>query len=349
MRVLVAGGAGFIGSHTVVKLVEAGHEPIIVDNFSNSKPIVINRLEQLTGTSLTWYRADLTERELTEQIFVKEKPDAVIHFAGLKAVGESVEKPLWYYETNLNATFNLLHGMAKAGTRVIVFSSSATVYGNNPIPFQEDMEAVNSLSPYGYSKVAIERILSDTAKVTDIQVGLLRYFNPVGAHTSGTIGEDPLGIPNNLMPAIAAVATGRREKLFVFGTDYPTPDGTCLRDYIHVDDLAAGHVAALDYLAAHETKVRAWNFGTGQGTSVLELIHAFEKASGLTLPVEYAPRRDGDRDAFWADASRAKTELGWSAEKSIDEMCEDTWRFQSANPAGYPDDEPESRSSNSLL
>jgi UDP-glucose 4-epimerase len=282
---------------------------------------------------------DLTDAAATSALFAAERFDAVIHFAAFKAVGESVAKPLEYYRNNLDATFSLLAAMADHDVPRFVFSSSATVYGEKaPVPYREDYEPLDSASPYGQTKVMIERVLTDVAAVHEgWKVALLRYFNPVGAHPSGEIGEDPQGIPNNLMPFLAQVAVGRRESLTVFGGDYPTADGTCERDYIHVMDLAAGHVAALDHLDAMATDVRAFNLGTGSGTSVLELLHAFERAVGRELAYEIGPRRAGDLPAFWADPARARTELGWEATRTIDDMCADTWRWQSANPQGFPD------------
>ncbi|MDN5768637.1 MAG: UDP-glucose 4-epimerase GalE [Humibacillus sp.] len=337
MRVLVSGGAGFIGSHTVVQLVAAGHEVLIVDHFGNSKPSVVGRLEALTGTHLPVHAFDLCDAEKTEQLFSTEKIDAVIHFAGLKAVGESVEKPLEYYENNLGTTFSLVRAMRRHGVDKLVFSSSATVYGHNSSPLVEDM-STSATNPYGWTKVMIEQILRDVA-VADpsLRFAILRYFNPVGAHASGTIGEDPQGIPNNLMPFIAQVAVGRREKLMVFGDDYPTPDGTPLRDYIHVEDLAAGHLAALTKLTHTDEPVSTWNIGTGHGTSVLDVLHAFERAVGRELPYEVVGRRAGDIAESFADPHRANAELGWAATRSMDDMCVDQWRWQSANPTGYPD------------
>lgn len=338
MRVLVTGGAGYIGSHTVVQLVAAGHQPVVVDSFVNSRPSVIARLEELTGEQIETHSFDLRDADKTSALFAEGGFDAVIHFAGLKAVGESSQIPLEYYDNNLGTTFSLVEAMRRHGVRTVVFSSSATVYGEAaPVPYVEDYEPLAASSPYGRTKVMQERILSDVAVTGELQVALLRYFNPVGAHPSGRIGEDPQGVPNNLMPFIAQVAVGRRERLQVFGNDYPTPDGTPLRDYIHVEDLAAGHVAALEHLAAHpDLAVRAWNLGGGRGTSVLEMIAAFEAASGQPIPYEVAPRRAGDLAAFWADATRAETELGWRAERTIEQMCADTWRWQSGNPQGYP-------------
>ncbi len=339
MRVLVSGGAGYIGSHTVLSLVASGHDVVVVDDFSNAKPAVIGRLEALSGTHVPVHAIDLTDAEKTDLLFAHERFDAVVHFAGLKAVGESVAKPLEYYRNNLDSTLSLLAAMRRHDVHRLVFSSSATVYGERaPVPYREDWEHLSSSSPYGQTKVMIERIMTDVAAATDgLRIALLRYFNPVGAHPSGEIGEDPQGIPNNLMPFIAQVAVGRREKLTVFGDDYPTADGTCERDYLHVEDLAAGHVAALEHLDAMATPVRAFNLGTGTGTSVLQMIKAFERAVGRELPYEVGPRRAGDLPAFWADPSRANTELGWHARKTIDDMCVDSWRWQSANPQGFPD------------
>jgi UDP-glucose 4-epimerase len=339
MRVLVSGGAGYIGSHTVVQLVAAGHDVVVVDDFSNSKPTVMGRLEALAGRDIPVHGIDLTDRDKTERVFAEEGIDAVIHFAGLKAVGESVAKPLEYYENNVVSTFSLLGAMRRHGVDKLVFSSSATVYGDRaPVPYQEDYEPLSASSPYGRTKVTIEHILTDVGHADpSLRIALLRYFNPVGAHPSGTIGEDPQGIPNNLMPFIAQVAVGKRDKLVVFGDDYPTADGTCERDYIHVEDLAAGHVAALHRIAEGEPGVRAWNLGSGVGTSVLEVIRAFAEASGREIPYEVGPRRAGDLAAYWADPARANAELGWRTQRSVADMCADTWRWQSANPDGYPD------------
>ena len=339
MRVLVSGGAGYIGSHTVLALVAAGHDVVVVDDFSNSKPSVQGRLEGLAGRAIPFHAFDLTDADKTEALFAHERIDAVIHFAGFKAVGESMTKPLEYYRNNLDSTFALATSMSKYGVTKLVFSSSATVYGEKaPVPYQEDYEHLSSSSPYGQTKVMIERVLTDIAQISEgWKVALLRYFNPVGAHESGEIGEDPQGIPNNLMPFIAQVAVGRRDKLTVFGNDYPTADGTAERDYLHVTDLAAGHVAALEHLDDMAEPARAFNLGTGTGTSVLQLLKAFERAVGRELPYEFGPRRAGDLPAFWADPTRANTELGWYATKTIDDMCADTWRWQSKNPEGFPD------------
>ncbi|GAA1772468.1 UDP-glucose 4-epimerase GalE [Nostocoides vanveenii] len=339
MRVLVSGGAGYIGSHTVVQLVAAGHDVVIADSFANSKPAVIGRLEALTGAHLPVHAFDLTDRDKTERLFADEPIDAVIHFAGLKAVGESAQIPLEYYENNLGTTFSLLHAMKRHGVSKLVFSSSATVYGEEaPLPYREDYAPLQSSSPYGRTKVMGEHILTDVAAADpSLRIAILRYFNPVGAHPSGTIGEDPQGIPNNLMPFIAQVAVGRRAKLTVFGDDYPTADGTCERDYIHVEDLAAGHLAALARLTQVDDPVSVWNLGTGQGTSVLEMVAAFARASGREVPYEIGPRRAGDQPRSWADPTKANSELGWATTRSIDDMCADTWRWQSANPTGYED------------
>jgi UDP-glucose 4-epimerase len=338
MRVLVTGGAGFIGSHTVIQLIAAGHDVLIVDNFSNAKSTVISRLESLTGKHLPVHAFDLRDTEQTEQLFAHERIDAVVHFAGLKAVGESVEKPLDYYDNNLGSTFSLVRAMARHGVTKLVFSSSATVYGEKaPVPMGEDLPT-SATSPYGWTKVMIEQILRDVAMADPgWRIALLRYFNPVGAHASGTIGEDPSGIPNNLLPFISQVAVGRREKLRIFGDDYDTPDGTALRDYIHVEDLAAGHVAALAKLASTDQAVSTWNLGTGTGSSVLDMLHAFQRAVGRELPYEVAGRRAGDIAASYADPGRAQAELGWRATRTIDDMCADSWRWQSQNPDGYPD------------
>ena len=338
MRVLVTGGAGYIGSHTVVQLVAAGHEVVVVDNFSNSKPTVVGRLESLTGSPLEVHAFDLTDRDKIESLFAARAFDAVIHFAGHKAVGESVDVPLEYYQNNLDSTFALVRAMQRHGCFRLVFSSSATVYGENaPVPMKEEFPT-SATNPYGWTKVMIEQVLRDVAATDERwRIALLRYFNPVGAHRSGTIGEDPQGIPNNLMPYIAQVAVGKLEKLSVFGDDYDTPDGTALRDYIHVEDLAAGHLAALTKLGSVDERVSTWNLGTGHGTSVLEVLHAFERACGHELPYEVVARRPGDIAASYADPSRAERELGWKATRTIEDICADQWRWQRGNPLGYPD------------
>ena len=338
MRVLVTGGAGFIGSHTVVQLVAAGHDVVVVDNFSNAKPTVVPRLEGLIGGPLEVHAFDLTDRDKTESLFAERDFDAVIHFAGLKAVGESVEVPLEYYQNNLDSTFALVRAMRNHGCFKLVFSSSATVYGESADPPFTEGLPTSATNPYGWTKVMIEQVLRDVAAAEPgWRVALLRYFNPVGAHPSGTIGEDPSGIPNNLVPYLAQVAVGRRERLSVFGDDYDTPDGTPLRDYIHVEDLAAGHVAALTRLASTDRPVNTWNLGTGHGTSVLEMLAAFSRAVGRDLPYEVVGRRPGDIAASYADPSRAQAELGWAATRTIDDMCADSWRWQEQNPNGYPD------------
>lgn len=336
MKVLVTGGAGYIGSHTVLALVERGDEVHVIDSLANSSLESIARVERLGGGAVPVHQVDLRDEESVAKVLT-EGFDAVIHFAGLKAVGESVEIPLDYYGNNIEGTLSLLRGMQEAGCRTIVFSSSATVYGDRaPVPYVEDYEPLDATNPYGRTKVMLERILVDMAAAApDWRVGILRYFNPVGAHPSGEIGEDPTGIPNNLTPYIAQVAVGRRDRLTVFGDDYDTPDGTCLRDYIHVMDLVTGHTAALDHLASHEPGARAWNLGTGTGTSVLEVIKAFEKASGVEIPYVVGPRRAGDLPATYADPSRAEAELGWKATRTIDDMCADLWRWQSQNPQGF--------------
>jgi UDP-glucose 4-epimerase len=336
VRVLLTGGAGYIGSHTVVQLVQAGHDPVILDDFSNANPIVLDRLAQICGRPIPCHRADATDPAAVEDVFAAEPVDAVIHFAARKAVGESVEQPLEYYRTNLNSTIEVAEAMRRHGVDRLIFSSSATVYGADATPPMREDAPTSATNPYGWTKVMNEQILRDVAaRYSPRRVALLRYFNPVGAHPSGLIGEDPRGIPNNLVPFIAQVAAGRRPLLRIFGDDYPTPDGTCQRDYIHVLDLAAGHVAALDALTDAGPGVRTWNLGTGQPTSVLEMLHAFERAVGRDIPHEIVGRRPGDVAVSYADPSRANRELGWAATRSVDEMCADTWRWQSQNPNGF--------------
>lgn len=335
MRVLVTGGAGYIGSHTVVLLIEEGYEVIVFDNFCNASIESIRRVEKIVGQEITVIEGDVRNREDLHGVFNAHKIDAVIHFAGLKAVGESVEQPLKYYDNNVNGTAVLCEVMAEHDCKTIVFSSSATVYGDpHTTPITEEFP-LSATNPYGRSKLFVEEILRDVYVAdNEWKVVLLRYFNPVGAHKSGTIGEDPNGIPNNLMPFIAQTAVGKREVLSVFGDDYDTIDGTGVRDYIHVVDLAQGHVNALDKIA-NFTKVMTINLGTGKGYSVLEMVKAFEKASGKKVPYKIAPRRAGDIAKCFADPSYAKEVLGWEATRGIDEMCEDSWRWQSMNPSGY--------------
>jgi len=328
MQVLVTGGTGYIGSHTVVELQNAGYQTIIVDNLSNSRADVVDRIASITGVRPTFYAIDCRDADELRKVFAAHKIDAVIHFAGLKAVGESVQKPLAYYRNNLDSTMTLMEVMEEFGCKKFVFSSSATVYGpNNPYPYKETMPALESSSPYGWTKVMIERFLIDYAAVhPDFTAILLRYFNPIGAHESGLLGDDPNGIPNNLMPYIGRVAAGQLEKLTIFGDDYPTPDGTCQRDYLHVVDLAVGHLKALEYAAEH-TGAEPINLGTGSGISVLELVHAFESANQMKLNYVIGPRRAGDLAAFWADAAKAKELLGWEATHSVEDMCRSSWNF----------------------
>jgi UDP-glucose 4-epimerase len=338
MRVLVTGGAGYIGSHTVLQLLTAGHEVVVVDDFSNARPTVVTRLEELSGQAVPVHAFDLAEADKLAALLAQESFDAVVHFAGFKAVGQSVAQPLDYYRNNLGGTLSMLTAMARHGVHRLVFSSSATVYGPDaPVPMSEDLPT-SATNPYGWTKVMIEQVLRDLAAAQpQWRVAVLRYFNPVGAHPSGRIGEDPSDTPNNLMPYVAQVAVGRRAKLAVFGDDYDTVDGTGVRDYIHVEDLAAGHLAALEWIAAHDRSLSTWNLGTGRGTSVLELVAAFERASGRAIPYRIVGRRPGDVAASYADPSRAQAELGWVAQRSVEQMCADTWRWQSANPQGYPD------------
>lgn len=328
MRVLITGGAGYIGSHTAVELINARHEAIIVDDLSNAKANVVDRIESITGKRPVFCVQDCKNQDGLREIFAAHKIDAVIHFAAFKAVGESVKKPLQYYRNNLDSTMTLLEVMEEFGCKKFVFSSSATVYGpDNVHPYREEMPAIQSSSPYGWTKVMNERILTDyVAAHPDFCAVLLRYFNPIGAHESGLLGDDPNGIPNNLMPYIGRVAAGKLEKLTIFGGDYPTPDGTCQRDYLHVVDLAIGHLKALEFAKNH-TGVEAINLGTGNGTSVLELVHAFENANDMKLQYVIGPRRDGDLPAFWADAEKAKRILGWEAIRTVEDMCRSSWNF----------------------
>jgi len=335
MSVLVTGGAGYIGSHTVLELLNEGQEVIVVDNLSNSSQEALKRVQKITDKELTFYEEDLLNKKALDKIFSSHNIDSVIHFAGYKAVGESVSKPLKYYDNNITSTLYLCELMKKHGVRNIVFSSSATVYGDpHEVPITEDFP-LSATNPYGRTKLFIEYILKDLHIADDSwNIALLRYFNPVGAHKSGLIGEDPNDIPNNLMPYVSQVAVGKLKELSVFGDDYPTPDGTGVRDYIHVVDLAIGHLKALEKLNTNPGLV-IYNLGTGAGSSVLDMVKAFEKASGKKVPYKITPRRPGDIAACYADSSRAEKELGWSAKRGIDEMCRDAWKWQSQNPNGY--------------
>lgn len=336
MKILVTGGAGYIGSHTCVELLSEGYEVVIVDNLYNASEKAVERIMEITGKQVTFYRADIRDYEEMSRIFAKEKPQAVIHFAGLKAVGESVAKPLEYYENNIGGTINLCKAMRENGCKNIIFSSSATVYGEPAfIPITEECPKGVCTNPYGWTKHMLEQILTDLQKAdSEWNVILLRYFNPIGAHKSGRIGEDPKGIPNNLLPYVAQVAIGKLPQVGVFGNDYNTPDGTGVRDYIHVVDLAKGHVKAINKLMENPG-VKVYNLGTGKGYSVLDVIHAFEKACGKKIPYQMKERRPGDIATCYSDASLAKKELGWEAEYGIEEMCADSWRWQSQNPDGY--------------
>ncbi|MGQ8773096.1 UDP-glucose 4-epimerase GalE [Serratia sp. NA_112.1] len=336
MAILVTGGAGYIGSHTILALLERGEEVVVVDNLVNASEESLLRAEQLTGKAAVFYQGDVRDAACLNRIFGEHKIASVIHFAGLKAVGESTRKPLEYYQNNVAGTLVLLEAMRDAGVHQFIFSSSATVYGEEtPVPYREDMPIGGTTNPYGTSKWMVEQILQDFAKAEPVfSIVSLRYFNPVGAHESGLMGEDPSGIPNNLLPYIAQVAVGKRDHLSVFGGDYPTKDGTGVRDYIHVMDLAQGHLAAMDHLK-RIVGFKAYNLGSGVGHSVLEMVHAFEKAAGVAVPYQILPRRAGDLPAFWADVSLAKQELGWEVQRGIDEMMRDTWNWQSKNPQGY--------------
>ncbi len=335
MKILVTGGAGYIGSHTCVELLERGYEVVVLDNYYNSCAVSVERVEKITGKKIALYEGDVRDRAMLDKIFTEHKIDCVIHFAGLKAVGESCAKPIMYYDNNIGGTLALVEVMQKHNCKKIIFSSSATVYGNPEVlPLTETCKTGGTTNPYGTSKLFQERILSDLYDADNgWTVILLRYFNPVGAHESGLIGEDPQGIPNNLTPYIAKVAIGELKEIGVFGNDYPTPDGTGVRDYIHVVDLAKGHVSAIDGVKG--SGVFVYNLGTGIGYSVLDVIHAFEKACGRKLPYVIKPRRAGDIAACYADASKAKKELGWQAEYGIDDMCASLWKWQSMNPKGY--------------
>ena len=336
MNILLTGGAGFIGSHTYVELVAAGHTPVIADNFYNACPEVVRRLETITGKPVPCYQVDVCDRQALSDVFDRQAFDAVVHFAGYKAVGESVVKPLEYYRNNLDSTLTLCEVMRAHGVKRFVFSSSATVYGtSDQMPLVETMPTGGCTNPYGWTKYMIEQILRDTAHaMPDWSVALLRYFNPIGAHESGLIGEDPVGIPNNLMPYITQVATGKLKELRVFGNDYPTPDGTGVRDYIHVVDLAQGHVKACEYLMSHQG-CQVFNLGTGIGYSVLDLVKTFEQVNRIHIPYQIVDRRPGDVARCYADASRAEKCLGWKVQKTLGDMCRDSWNWQSQNPNGY--------------
>lgn len=335
MAILVTGGAGYIGSHTTVELLNAGYEVVIVDDYSNSKPEVLNRIKEITGKEFSFHEVNILDKAALEEVFQAHDLDAVIHFAGYKAVGESVAEPLKYYHNNLTGTFVLAELMEKYDVKKMVFSSSATVYGmNNVSPLTEDLP-LSTTNPYGTTKMMIEQILQDVYKADSTwSIALLRYFNPIGAHESGRIGEDPNGIPNNLMPYITQVAVGKRDQLSVFGSDYDTPDGTGVRDYIHVVDLAKGHLKAVEKVLATE-QIEAYNLGTGQGYSVLDVVTNFEKATGQNVPYALVDRRPGDIGTCYSDATKAAVELGWKAAFNLEEMCRDSWRWQENNPNGY--------------
>jgi len=336
MKILVTGGTGYIGSHTCVQLIEKGWQPVIIDSLVNSKISVLDRIQQITGTRPEFIQGDVRNADLLQQVLKEHAIEAVIHFAGLKAVGESVSMPLKYYDNNVHGSVVLMEAMKQCHVKTLVFSSSATVYGDSSEPPWSEQVPTSPTNPYGQSKLMVDQIMANVA-VSDATCSMtsLRYFNPVGAHPSGLMGEDPQGVPNNLMPFLAQVAVGRREALQVFGTDYPTPDGTGVRDYIHVTDLASGHIAALAY-AQGRSGHHVFNLGSGQGISVLEMQRAFSKACGRDLPFVLSPRRQGDVAAYWADPQRARSTLNWKAEKSLGDMCQDTWRWQSQNPNGYP-------------
>ena len=336
MKIFLAGGAGYIGCHTALQLLNNGYEVVIADNFSNSCPEAVKRVESLTGKKIALYEIDVQDGAKVKEVFAQEQPDAVIHFAGLKAVGESVQQPIRYYRNNINTTLSLLEAMEATGVKKIIFSSSATVYGEeNPSPYKENMPKGSCTNPYGWTKSMMEQIFQDVA-LTDpeLSIVILRYFNPIGAHESGEIGEDPKGIPNNLMPYITQTAVGIREKLTVFGDDYDTPDGTCQRDYIHVMDLADGHVKAVEYLN-REQGIDIINLGTGTPYSVLELVNAFQKVNDMKVNYVIGTRRAGDLPVCYADASKAARVLGWKAKRGLEDMCRDSWNWQRKNPQGY--------------
>lgn len=335
-KILVTGGAGYIGSHTCLELLNTGHDVVVLDNLSNSSVESLNRVQRLAQKSLKFVEGDIRNSQILDRIFQENTIDAVIHFAGLKAVGESQQIPLKYFENNISGSISLVQAMERAGVFCLVFSSSATVYGElNPSPYQEDMPLGMPTNNYGYTKMVVEQLLEKTAQAnSQWSIALLRYFNPVGAHKSGQIGEDPQGIPNNLMPFVTQVAVGRREKLSIFGHDYPTEDGTCERDFIHVVDLAKAHVLAIQN-RLQQTGCRAWNIGTGKPISVLEIKNTFEQVNGINIAFEYAPRRAGDLASFYADSRRATEELGWTAAYTLEDMLADSWNWQRQNPHGY--------------
>ena len=327
MAILLTGGAGFIGSHTAVACLNAGVEVVLADNFSNSSPKVLDRIEKITGKRPALYNVDVCDKQALRGIFAEQSITGVVHFAGLKAVGESVRLPLAYYRNNLDSALSVLEVMQEFGCKEFVFSSSATVYGDQPAPLTESADTGHCSNPYGWTKVMIEQILRDYCTATPgFTAVLLRYFNPIGGHPSGLLGDDPNGIPNNLMPYIARVAAGQLDKLTIFGDDYPTPDGTCRRDYLHVVDLAKGHLKAIDYAMEH-TGAEAFNLGTGHAVSVLELVNTFMEATGVNVPYVIGPRREGDLPQMWADTHKAETVLGWKAEKTVADMCRDSWNF----------------------
>lgn len=337
MKILVTGGAGYIGSHTIVELIDNGYDVVVIDNLCNSSEESLKRVRTITGQAVQLYKFDLADAAQLHKVFAEHSIDAVIHFAGLKAVGESVDKPLTYYRNNIDSTLTLCEVMAECGIKNIIFSSSATVYGDpSELPLKETSRIGTGITnPYGQTKYMIEQILQDIVRADPSwKVGILRYFNPVGAHESGLIGEDPNDIPNNLLPFVTQVAVGKLERVLVFGNDYDTPDGTGVRDYIHVVDLAKGHIAALKHLVS-QRGIETYNLGTGKGTSVMEMINAVEKASGKKIPYEVKGRRNGDLASCYADPSKANIELAWRAEKSIEKACEDAWRWQSENPNGF--------------
>ncbi|WP_284879629.1 UDP-glucose 4-epimerase GalE [Acinetobacter variabilis] len=335
-KILVTGGAGYIGSHTCLELLNTGHDVVVLDNLSNSSVESLNRVQQLAQKSLKFVEGDIRDSQILDRIFQENTIDAVIHFAGLKAVGESQQIPLKYFENNISGSISLVQAMERAGVFCLVFSSSATVYGElNPSPYQEDMPLGMPTNNYGYTKMVVEQLLEKTAQAnSQWSIALLRYFNPVGAHKSGQIGEDPQGIPNNLMPFVTQVAVGRREKLSIFGHDYPTEDGTCERDFIHVVDLAKAHVLAIQN-RLQQTGCRAWNIGTGKPISVLAIKNTFEQVNGINIAFEYAPRRAGDLASFYADSRRATEELGWTVAYTLEDMLADSWNWQKQNPHGY--------------